>query len=85
LVYGIEVVFPSQLAAPLENFLQDQEGEKYDMTRTMHQIVELQQTREQLFYKAHSHQQKIKEVFNKKVKKEDFHLGYLVLKWDARR
>ena len=42
------------------------------MVRNMHQIVEVQQTREQIFDKAQSHQQKIKEAFDKKVKIEDF-------------
>jgi hypothetical protein len=36
LVYGIEVVFPAQLALPVEKFLQDQEGEPNDMIRRMH-------------------------------------------------
>jgi hypothetical protein len=69
----------------VEKFLQDQEGEPDDMIRRMHQLVEVQQTREQLFDKAQSHQQKIKEAFDKKVKKEYFQLGDLVLKWDAQR
>jgi hypothetical protein len=29
------------------------------------------------------HQQKIKQVFDKKAKKEEFQIGDLVLKWDA--
>jgi hypothetical protein len=33
--------------------------------------------------KAYDHQQKIKQAFDKKVNKEDFQLGDLVLKWDA--
>jgi hypothetical protein len=33
--------------------------------------------------RAHNHQQKIKQVFEKRVKKEDFQLGDLVFKWDA--
>jgi hypothetical protein len=85
LVYGTEVVFPAQLAIHVANFLQDQEGEHDDMIMRMHQLVEVQQTKEQLFDKAQSHQQKIKDVFDKKVKKEYFQLGDLVLKWDAQR
>jgi transposase InsO family protein len=85
LVYGTEVVFPAQLALPVENLLQYQEAEPDEIIKRMHQLVEVQQTREQLFDKAQIHQQKIKEYFDKKVKKEDFHLGYLVLKWDAQR
>jgi hypothetical protein len=45
----------------------------------------VQQTREQLVDKAYDHQLKIKQAFDKKVKKEDFKLGDLVLKWDAPR
>jgi hypothetical protein len=85
LVYGTKVVFPSQLALPVENFLQDQQGEPDDMVRRMHHLVEVQQTREQLLDKAQSHQQKIKQDFDKKVNKEYFQLGDLVLKWDAQR
>jgi hypothetical protein len=43
----------------------------------------VQQTREKLLDKAYDHQQKIKWAFDKKVNKEDFQLGDLVLKWDA--
>jgi hypothetical protein len=34
---------------------------------------------------AHSHQQKIKQAFDKKVRKNEIKLGDLVLKWDAPR
>jgi hypothetical protein len=33
--------------------------------------------------KHRDHQKKIKQAFDKKVSKEYFHLGDLVLKWDA--
>jgi len=33
--------------------------------------------------KIRDHQQKIKQVFDKKAKKERFQIGDLVLKWDA--
>jgi hypothetical protein len=39
LVYGIEVVFPSQVVLHVTKFLQDQQGEPYDMIRRMHQLV----------------------------------------------
>ena len=41
--------------------------------------------REKLLDKSHDHQHKIKKDFEKKVRKEDFQLGDLVLKWDAPR
>ena len=83
LVYGVEAIFPSQLALPVENFFQDYHGEPNDMIRRIQQLVEVQQTREKLLDKAHDHQQKIKQAFDKKVNKEDFQLGDLVRKWDA--
>ena len=46
LVYGIEVVFPTQLALSVMNFLQDFEGEPNHVIRRIHQMVEVQQIRE---------------------------------------
>jgi hypothetical protein len=82
-VYGIEAIFPSQLALPVEKFFQNYQGEMDDMIRRIQQMVEVQQTWEQLVDKAYDHQPKIKQAFDKKVKKEDFQLSDLVLKWDA--
>jgi hypothetical protein len=53
------------------------------MIRRIQQLVEVQQTREQMLDKPHEHQQNIKQAFDKKSSKEDFQLGDLVLKWDA--
>jgi hypothetical protein len=53
LVYGTEVVFPSQLALPVEKLFQDYQGEPDDMIRRIHQLVEVQQTREQVMDRAH--------------------------------
>jgi hypothetical protein len=55
------------------------------MIRRIHQLVEVQQTREQVMDRAHDHQQRIKQAFDRKARKEDFQLGDLVLKWDAPR
>ena len=55
------------------------------MIRRIHQIVEVQQSREQLRDTAYSHQQKTKQDFDRKVKKTEFKIGDLVLKWDAPR
>jgi hypothetical protein len=85
LVYGTEVVFPTQLALPVAKFFQDHEGEPDHMVRRIHQVVEVQQIREQVMDRAYSHQQKIKQAFDRKVRKKEFELGNLVLKWDAPR
>jgi hypothetical protein len=60
LVYGVEAIFPTHLALPVEKFLQDYQGEPDDMVRRIQQLVEVQQAREQLLDKAQDHQQKIK-------------------------
>jgi hypothetical protein len=83
LVYGAEAVFPSHLAIPVAKFVQDHQEEPDDMIRRIHQLVEVQQAREQTVDRIQDHQQKIKQVFDKKAKRERFQIGDLVLKWDA--
>ena len=46
--------------------------------------MEVQQVREGVLDKAHIFQDKMKKVFDRKVKSDDFHLGDSVLKWEAR-
>jgi hypothetical protein len=46
LFYGTEVVFPSQLALPVEKLFQDYQGEPDDMIRRIHQLVEVHHTRD---------------------------------------
>jgi hypothetical protein len=85
LVYGIEAVFPIQLALPVVDLLHDYEGEPNLILRRIHQMVEVQQIREQVLNRAYSRQQKIKQAFDQKNKKKEFEPGDLVLKWDAPR
>jgi hypothetical protein len=40
--------------------------------------------REQVFNRSQLHQDRMKEIFNKHSKQEDFKVNDLVLKWDAR-
>jgi hypothetical protein len=53
------------------------------MIKRIHQLVEVQEAREQTVGKIQDHQQKIKQVFDRKAKKERFQIGDLVMKWDA--
>jgi transposase InsO family protein len=85
LVYGIEAIFPTQLALSVAIFLQEFEGEPNHVVRRIHQMVEVQRIREQVMNRAYNHQQKIKQVFDRKSKKKEFEQGDLVLKWDAPR
>jgi hypothetical protein len=85
LVYGTEAVFPTQLVLPVVKFFQDYEGEPDHMVRRIHQMVEVQQIREQVMDVAHSRKQKVKQAFDRKVRKKEFEVEDLVLKWDAPR
>jgi hypothetical protein len=85
LVYGTEAIFPVQLALPVAKFLQETDAEPSDLTRRIHDLVELQQDREQLLEKTELHQEMIKRNFDKKVKSDVFKAGDMVLKWDAAR
>jgi hypothetical protein len=85
LVYGTEVFFPTQIALSVAKLFQDLKGEPDHMVRRIHQMVEVKHIREQVMNRACSHQQKIKQTFDRKSREKDFELGDLVLKWDASR
>jgi hypothetical protein len=55
LVYGVEAIFLSHLALPVEKFFQDHLREPDDMIRRIRQLVEVQ-TREKLLDKPDDHQ-----------------------------
>ena len=46
-------------------------------------LVELQQVRQQMIEKSEAHQQKIKIIFDKREKVDNFQVGDWVLKWDT--
>jgi hypothetical protein len=85
LVYGTEAIFPVQLALLVANFLEETDSKPSYLTWKIHNLVELQQYREQLLEKKKLHQGKMKEIFHKKVKPNILKIGELVLKWDAAR
>ena len=85
LVYGVDVVFPVQLVAPGIKFMQEIKEEPDDIRRRMFQIIQLQQEREIIENTAEMHRKKVKENFDKKVKKDVFTVGDLVLTWDAQK
>ena len=85
LVYGIDAVFPVQLVTPVIKFMQEIKEEPDDIRRRMFQIIQLQQERDAIKDTAERHQRRMKESFDKKVKKYMFTVGDLVLRWDARK
>ena len=46
--------------------------------------MEVQQIKDQFVEKASVFQDKMKNIFDRKVKPDDFQQGHMVLKWDAR-
>jgi len=83
LVYGVDALFPVQLDSPVIKFLQEIKEETDDIRRRMFQIIQLQHERETIENIAEMHRKKVKESFDKKVKKDVFAVGDLVLRWDA--
>jgi len=85
LVYGMEARFPSSLGISTIKLLQEIQAEPNDIQRRINQTIHLQQTREQVYDKAQILQVKLKKMFDKRAKAEDFNVGDKVLKWDSRR
>ena len=83
LVYGTQAVFPIQLTLPMAKFLQEEQNEENDMAKSITDLVEVHQIKDQLVEKSAAHQKRIKEAFDIKAKMENFQVGDLVLKWDA--
>jgi len=85
LVYGMEARFPSSLGIHTIKLLQEIQAEPNDTQRRINQTIHLQQTREQVYDRAQILQEKLKKMFDKRVKAEDFYIGDKVLRWDSRR
>eukprot|EP00253_Pinus_taeda_P017863 PITA_17863 len=85
LVYGMEAIFPSSLGIPTIKLLQEIQAEPNYIQRRIYQTIHLQQTREHVYDRAQILQEKIKKMFDKRAKAEDFCVGNKVLRWDSRR
>ena len=85
LVYGTEAIFPIQLILPVTKFFREKQDEPNRMVRRMLDLVELLKIREQVIEKSEAHQQKIKIMFDKREKVDNFQVGDWVLKWDTVR
>ena len=85
LVYGRAAVFPIQLALPVARFMQESREEPDDMTRRINQLVELEETRNQINQRLTEYQEKMKYLFGQHAKDRNLQIGDLVLRWDIRR
>jgi hypothetical protein len=84
LVYGIDVVFPTSLGVPVMKLLQEVHAEPNDIQRRINQMIQLQQSREEVYNQTQVIQESIKKIYDRRTKEDDFELGDLVLKWDSR-
>jgi hypothetical protein len=84
LVYGTDVVFPTSLGVPIMKLLQEVQVEPNDIQRRINQMIQLQQSREEVYNQTQVIQESIKKIYDRRTKEDDFELGDLVLKWDSR-
>eukprot|EP00253_Pinus_taeda_P023333 PITA_23333 len=84
LVYAVDIVFPTSLAALVVKLLQEACSEEDPMWRRLNQMVHLQQTREEVFQNTSNLQEKIKKIYDREAKADKFQLEEVVLKGDAR-
>jgi hypothetical protein len=64
--------------------LQEQEAKPNDALRRINQLIHAPQMREHVFNKSQLHQDKMKIIFDRHTKEDDFKVNDLVLKWDTR-
>ena len=81
----MEAVFPSSLGMPIMKILQELQVEPNSMQIRINQTIHLQQTKEEVYVRSQVVQEKIKNIFDKRTKAENFYIGDKVLKWDSRR
>ena len=84
IVYGVDTIFPSSLAIPVMKLLQEEGSEENDMQRQINQMIQLEKTREEVFQNTSKLHDKIKRIYDWKKKEDDFKIGDVVLRWDAR-
>ena len=65
--------------------IQELQVETNNIQRRINQTIHLQQTREEVYLQSQVAEEKIKNIFDKKTKEDDFYIGDKVLKWDSRR
>eukprot|EP00253_Pinus_taeda_P035190 PITA_35190 len=80
---GFQVEVCIVLILLVAKFFQEEPDETNDMVRSINNLVELQQVKEQLVEESRIHQKRIKETFDRKAKVDNFQVGDWVQKWDA--
>ena len=84
LVYGIDIVFPTFLDVPVMKIFQEVESEPNEIQRRIIPMINLQQSRDEVFNNISKLHDIVKKIFDKKTKADDFKIGNIVLRWDDR-
>ena len=84
LVYETDAVFPTSLAIPVVKLLQEAGSEEDPMQRRINQMIHLQQRREEVLHNTLKVQERIKKIYDRREKPDDFQIDDVVLRWDAR-
>eukprot|EP00253_Pinus_taeda_P010437 PITA_10437 len=84
LMYGVDTVFPTSLAVLMVKLLQEEGNEDDHLQWRINQMIDLQQTREEVFQNTFKLQERIKKIYDKKEKVDKFQIEDIVLKWYAR-
>ena len=64
--------------------LQEVGSEENDIQRRINQMIYLQQTRDEVFQNTSKIHDRIKKIYDWKTKEDNFKVGDVVLRWDAR-
>lgn len=84
LFYVVDTVFPTSLVVSVMKILQEVDNEPNYIQWRINQMIHLQQSREEVFQNTSKLPEKIKKIYDKKTKADDFKWGDFVLRWDAR-
>ena len=69
----------------MRKIIQELQVEPNDSQRRINQTIHSQQTREKVYVRSQVIQDKIKKIFDKRTKVNDFYIGNKILRWDSRR
>ena len=72
LVYGTNAIFPASLGSLVMKYLQEHDIESNPLQRRINQLVEVQQIKNQVVDKAQAFQDKVKSIFDRRAKPDDF-------------
>ena len=72
LFYGTDAIFLASLGSLVMNYQQEQDTETNPFQRMINQIVEVQHIRDQVADRASIFQDRMKEIFDRKAKPDDF-------------